>query len=69
MPINCGTRAELIIAIVAVSDGLTEVVRESLVGSIAGNLLLVLGFTLLLGRRGTMSSLPWLSPPPFRRSF
>jgi Ca2+:H+ antiporter len=42
----------LIIALVAVSDGLTEVVRASLVGSIVGNLLLVLGFTLLLGQSG-----------------
>jgi len=42
-----GNAPELIIAIIAVSDGLTEIVRASLVGSIAGNLLLVLGFTLL----------------------
>jgi Ca2+:H+ antiporter len=47
-----GNAPELIIAIVAISDGLTEVVRASLVGSIAGNLLLVLGFTLLFGRTG-----------------
>ena len=47
-----GNAPELIIAIVAVSDGLTEVVRASLVGSIAGNLLLVLGFTLFLGQKG-----------------
>jgi Ca2+:H+ antiporter len=49
-----GNAPELIIAIVAVADGLTEVVRASLVGSIAGNLLLVLGFTLLLGREGSI---------------
>jgi Ca2+:H+ antiporter len=49
-----GNAPELIIAIVAISDGLTEIVRASLVGSIAGNLLLVLGFTLLLGRRGSV---------------
>ena len=47
-----GNAPELIIAIVAVSDGLTEVVRASLVGSIVGNLLLVLGFTLVFGRTG-----------------
>jgi Ca2+:H+ antiporter len=47
-----GNAPELIIAIVAVADGLTEIVRASLVGSIVGNLLLVLGFTLLLGRTG-----------------
>jgi Ca2+:H+ antiporter len=47
-----GNAPELIIAIVAISEGLTEIVRASLVGSVAGNLLLVLGFTLLLGRKG-----------------
>jgi Ca2+:H+ antiporter len=49
-----GNAPELIIAIVAVADGLTEVVRASLVGSIAGNLLLVLGFTLLFGQEGAI---------------
>jgi Ca2+:H+ antiporter len=49
-----GNAPELIIAIIAVSEGLTEVVRASLVGSIAGNLLLVLGFTLVLGRTGAI---------------
>jgi Ca2+:H+ antiporter len=49
-----GNAPELIIAIIALSEGLTEVVRASLVGSIAGNLLLVLGFTLLFGREGVI---------------
>jgi Ca2+:H+ antiporter len=49
-----GNAPELIIALVAVSDGLTEVVRASLVGSVVGNLLLVLGFTLLFGQSGTI---------------
>ena len=49
-----GNAPELIIAIVAVSDGLTEIVRASLVGSIAGNLLLVLGFTLFFGQKGAI---------------
>jgi Ca2+:H+ antiporter len=49
-----GNAPELIIAIVAISDGLTEIVRASLVGSIVGNLLLVLGFTLLFGRNGAI---------------
>ncbi|MDX6513038.1 MAG: Ca2+:H+ antiporter, partial [Gaiellaceae bacterium] len=49
-----GNAPELIIALVAVSDGLTEVVRASLVGSVVGNLLLVLGFTLLFGQTGTI---------------
>jgi len=52
-----GNAPELIIAIVAVADGLTEIVRASLVGSIVGNLLLVLGFTLLFGRTGTIDRL------------
>jgi Ca2+:H+ antiporter len=52
-----GNAPELIIAIVAVADGLTEIVRASLVGSIAGNLLLVLGFTLLFGREGKIDRL------------
>ena len=47
-----GNAPELIIATIAVSGGLTAIVRASLVGSIAGNLLLVLGFTLLFGQRG-----------------
>jgi Ca2+:H+ antiporter len=49
-----GNAPELIIAVVAVQDGLMEVVRGSLTGSIVGNLLLVLGFTLLLGRTGSI---------------
>jgi Ca2+:H+ antiporter len=49
-----GNAPELIIALVAVSHGLTDVVRASLVGSIIGNLLLVLGFTLLVARPGTL---------------
>jgi Ca2+:H+ antiporter len=47
-----GNAPELIIAIIAVSGGLAAIVRASLVGSIASNLLLVLGFTLLFGQRG-----------------
>ncbi len=47
-----GNAPELIIALFAVSDGLTEVVRGSLTGSVVGNLLLVLGFSLLFGGRG-----------------
>jgi len=47
-----GNAPELIIALVALSDGLTDVVRASLVGSVVGNLLLVLGFVLLVARPG-----------------
>jgi Ca2+:H+ antiporter len=49
-----GNAPELIIALVAIVDGLTEIVRASLVGSIVGNLLLVLGFTLLFGQKGVI---------------
>jgi len=49
-----GNAPELIIALLAVSDGLTEVVRGSLSGSVVGNLLLVLGFSLLFGGRGEL---------------
>jgi Ca2+:H+ antiporter len=49
-----GNAPELIIALVAVSDGLTNVVRASLTGSVVGNLLLVLGFVLVVSERGTI---------------
>src|SRR6187200_2800120 len=44
-----GNAPELIIALFAIHDGLVEVVRGSLTGSVVGNLLLVLGFSLLFG--------------------
>jgi Ca2+:H+ antiporter len=47
-----GNAPELIIALLAINKGLTEVVRGSLSGSVVGNLLLVLGFSLLFGGRG-----------------
>jgi Ca2+:H+ antiporter len=49
-----GNAPELIIALIAVHEGLTEVVRGSLTGSVIGNLLLVLGFSLLFGGRGEL---------------
>ena len=49
-----GNAPELIIALFALSDGLYDVVRGSLIGSVIGNLLLVLGFSLLFGGRGTL---------------
>src|SRR5687768_7354930 len=49
-----GNAPELIIALFAVADGLNEVVRGSLTGSVVGNLLLVLGFSLLFGGRGAL---------------
>jgi Ca2+:H+ antiporter len=47
-----GNAPELIIALFAVGSGKFEVVRGSLSGSVVGNLLLVLGFSLLFGGRG-----------------
>src|SRR5919197_4268084 len=44
-----GNAPELIIALLAVSDDLPNVVRGSLTGSVVSNLLLVLGVTMLLG--------------------
>ena len=49
-----GNAPELIIALIAVHEGLTEVVRGSLTGSVVGNLLLVLGFSLVSGPRDTL---------------
>ncbi len=46
-----GNVAELIIAFFALQAGLLDVVKASLTGSIIGNLLLVLGASLLLGGR------------------
>ncbi len=44
-----GNAAELIIAGIALSKGLTGVVKASITGSIIGNILLVLGLSILLG--------------------
>jgi Ca2+:H+ antiporter len=44
-----GNAAELIIGIMALRAGLTEVVKASLTGSILGNILLVLGASMLAG--------------------
>lgn len=44
-----GNAAELIITIVAIREGLLDLVKASITGSILGNLLLVLGMALLLG--------------------
>src|SRR4029453_6452505 len=49
-----GNAPELIIALLAIHEGLTEVVRGSLTGSVVGNLLLVLGFSLIFGGRGRL---------------
>jgi len=49
--VTFGNAPELIIAIFALVDGLHEVVKASLVGSIVGNALLVLGAAMLAGGR------------------
>jgi Ca2+:H+ antiporter len=60
-----GNAPELIISLLAVNTGLPEVVRGSLTGSVVGNLLLVLGFSLLFGRGDQSvdreSSFMWLA--------
>jgi Ca2+:H+ antiporter len=44
-----GNAAELIIAIVAIREGLLRLVLASITGSILGNILLILGLSMLLG--------------------
>lgn len=50
-----GNAAELIITIVALREGLTDVVKASIAGSVIGNILVVLGASFLVGglRHGT----------------
>src|SRR5919202_686859 len=47
--VTFGNAPELIIAFFALIEGLQEVVKASIVGSIIGNILLVLGASMLLG--------------------
>ena len=49
--VTFGNAPELIIAVFALADGLQEVVKASLVGSVMGNALLVLGAAMLAGGR------------------
>jgi Ca2+:H+ antiporter len=49
-----GNAPELIISLIAIADGLPDVVRGSLAGSVVSNVLLVLGFALLLGREARL---------------
>src|SRR6266508_152137 len=52
-----GNAAELIITIVALNEVLVNVVKASIAGSIIGNILVVLGFSVLLGglKHGTQT--------------
>ena len=47
--VTFGNAPELIIAVFALADGLQEVVKASLVGSVVGNALLVMGASMLTG--------------------
>jgi len=47
--VTFGNAPELIIALIALNAGLQEVVKASIVGSIIGNILLVLGASMLVG--------------------
>src|ERR687891_1798243 len=47
--VTFGNAPELIIAMFALAEGLQEVVKASIVGSIIGNVLLVLGASMLVG--------------------
>ncbi len=49
LSVTFGNAAELIIALIALSNGLTGVVKASITGSIIGNILLVFGLSVLLG--------------------
>jgi Ca2+:H+ antiporter len=50
--VTFGNAPELIIAFFALNEGLQEVVKASLVGSILGNVLLVMGAAMLVGGIG-----------------
>jgi Ca2+:H+ antiporter len=50
--VTFGNAAELIIAIFLLAEGLQEVVKASIIGSILGNLLLVLGLSMIVGGVG-----------------
>lgn len=44
-----GNAAELVIAIIAIKSGLVDIVKYSLIGSIIGNILLILGLSIFTG--------------------
>ena len=50
--VTFGNAAELIIALFLLAEGLQEVVKASIIGSILGNLLLVLGLSMFVGGIG-----------------
>ena len=62
--VTFGNAPELIIALFALHEGLQEVVKASLVGSILGNILLVMGAAMLVG--GLQARAPEASTAPRR---
>ena len=62
-----GNAPELIIALFAVADGLTDVVRGSITGSIVSNILLVLGFALVIGPPSDLDRRSIMRPARARR--
>src|SRR6185295_4461130 len=50
--VTFGNAPELIIALFALNEGLQEVVKASIIGSIIGNILLVLGAAMFVGGIG-----------------
>ena len=64
--VTFGNAPELIIALFALGQGLHEVVKASIVGSIIGNILLVLGAAMLAGGIGARNR-PSAGPAPASR--
>src|SRR2546428_5129811 len=58
-----GNAPELIIALFAVADGLPDVVRGSLTGSVVSNILLVLGVAMIAGGGAELGRRSRLLPP------
>ena len=54
--VTFGNAAELIIATVAISAGLLDLVKASITGAILGNILLIFGLSILVGGLNTKSS-------------
>ena len=54
--VTFGNAAELIIATVAISAGLLDLVKASITGAILGNILLIFGLSILVGGFNTKSS-------------
>ena len=51
-----GNAPELIIALLAIADGLPDVVRGSITGSVVSNMLLVLGAAMIAGGKGPLDA-------------